>query len=76
MRSVTEGFSPGELYLMLIIIDQTPVCQDLPLIGGQGCHIEGKGLHFLTQHIGRDVLQIAFESFPDMGIPVRSDRPG
>ena len=53
---------------MLIIIDQTPVCQDLPLIGGQGCHIEGEGLHFLTQHIGRDVLQIAFEGFPDMGM--------
>ena len=52
---------------MLIIIDQTPVCQDLPLIRGQRCHIEGKGLHFLTQHIGRDVLQIALKGFPDMG---------
>ena len=56
--------SETERALSFIIIDQTPICQNLPLIRGQGCHIEGKGLHFLTQHIGRDVLQIALKGFP------------
>ena len=54
------------LFLVFVEIDEAAVGQNLTFIGRQRCHIESKGLDFLPQHIGRDVLQIALEHLTDV----------
>ena len=63
---VSKGRMLFGLFLVFVEIDKAAVGQNLTFIGRQRCHIEGKGLDFLPQHIGRDVLQIPLEHRTDV----------